>query len=160
MSTNALVMSIAAMGLAASVSVAAAQTLSSPDQAQKALTVMNRVVDHTQRLIAAKNFNQLPRENEEFVEGSDALKHSIAGDPATFKTLVETLLEKADASSKSLATASSSADASRLSKLHDEFANSVSQVVAAFPNNVKPSPANVSEEKHEEKSSPTTGVGK
>ncbi len=162
MSGKALFISLTSLCLAAGVSVAAAQTpqLSSPAQVQKALGVMNRVVDHTQRLIAAKNFNQLPRENEEFMEGSDALKKGISGDPAAFKTKVEALLEKADANSKELAAASSASDASKLSRLHDELATSVRRVVAAFPGNVNPGPANVSEEKQEENSSPTTGAGK
>jgi hypothetical protein len=162
MSRNALLISVISMCLAAGIGSAAAQTpqLSSPAQVQKALGVMNRVVDHTQRLIAAKNFNQLPRENEEFMEGSDALKQSIAGDPAAFKTKIEALLDKADANSKDLAAASNASDPSKLSQIHDELATSVRMVVAAFPNNVKPGPANVSEEKQEEKSSPTTGAGK
>jgi hypothetical protein len=160
MSRNVLFISVTC--LAAGIGVAAAQTpqLSSPAQVQKALGAMNRVVDHTQRLIAVKNFNQLPRENEEFVEGSDALKQSIASDQAAFKTKVEALLQKADANSKDLAAASSAADPAKLSRLHDELANSVRQVVAAFATTVQPGPANVSEEKQEEKSSPTTGAGK
>jgi hypothetical protein len=158
----ALIGPLTAMCLAAGVGFAVAQTpkLASPAQVQKALGAMNRVVDHTQRLIAAKNFNQLPRENEEFMEGSDALKQGIASEPAAFKTKVEALLDKADASSKNLAGASSAADPSKLSQLHDELASSVRLIVAAFPNDVKPSPANLNEEKQEEKSSPTTGAGK
>ena len=119
MSRTAFLISFTSMCLAAGIGLAAAQTpqLSSPAQVQKALRVMNRVVDHTQRLIAAKNFNQLPRENEEFMEGSDALKQSIAGDPAAFKTKIEALLDKADATSKDLAAAAGASDAAKLSRL-------------------------------------------
>jgi hypothetical protein len=160
MPRNMFSISVTAMCFAAGVAVAQAPQLSSPEQAQKALSVMSRVVDHTQRLIAAKNFNQLPRENEEFAEGSDALKQSIAKDPAAFKAKIEALLEKAGATSKDLAAASSTSDSSKLSRLHDELAQSVRLVVAAFPNDAKPGPANLSEEKQEEKSSPTSGAGK
>jgi hypothetical protein len=161
MSRSALFISVTSMCVAAAVGLAVAQTppqISSSNQVQKALNAMSRVVDHTQRLISAKNFNQLPRENEEFMEGSDALKQSIASEPAAFKTKVEALIEKADANSKDQAAASQGSDASRLSNLHGELANSVRQVVAAFPSNV-PSPANLSEEKQEEKSN-TTGAAK
>jgi hypothetical protein len=159
MSRNALFISVTSMCVATAVGLAVAQTpaqISSSNQVQKALSAMTRVVDHTQRLISAKNFNQLPPENEEFMEGSDALKQSIASEPTAFKAKVEALIEKADANSKYLAAASKGSDPSRLSNLHGELANSVRQVVAAFPSNVQPSPANLSEEKQEEKSN-TTG---
>ena len=159
MSRTALLISATTMCLATGLSLAFAQTpeLSAPGQAQKALTAINRVVDHTQRLIAAKNYNQLPRENEEFMEGSDALKKSIAGDPAAFKTKVEALLDKADANSKELAAASSGSDPSKLLRLHDDLANSVRQIVSAFPNDARPSAANVNEEKQEEKTAAASG---
>jgi sporulation protein YlmC with PRC-barrel domain len=159
MSKNALLISATTLCLATGLSFAIAQTpeLSAPGQAQKALTALNRVVDHTQRLIAAKNYNQLTRENDEFMEGSDALKKSIAGDPAAFKTKVEALLEKADANSKELAAASSGSDASKLSRLHDDLANSVRQIVSAFPNDARPSAANVNEERQEEKTTAASG---
>jgi hypothetical protein len=118
---------------------------------------MNRVVDHTQRLIAAKNFNQLPRENEEFIEGSNALKRSISGDPAAFKTKIEALIDKADANSKDLAAASGGSDASKLSRLHEELANSVRQIVSAYPSEAQPSAANLSDEKQEEKAAASSG---
>jgi sporulation protein YlmC with PRC-barrel domain len=159
MSRNALLISATTLCLATGLSFALAQTpeLSAPGQAQKALTAMNRVVDHTQRLIAAKNYNQLPRENEEFMEGSDALKKSIAGDPAAFKTKIEALIEKADANSKELAAASSGSDASKLSRLHDDLANSLRQIVSAFPTDARPSAANVNEERQEEKTATASG---
>ena len=52
--------------------VADAQTLTSPDAVKRALTVLNRVKDHTGRLVAARNYAQLSHENEEFKEGAEA----------------------------------------------------------------------------------------
>ena len=116
--------------------------------------MLNRVVDHTQRLIAAKNFNRLPRENEEFAEGSDALKKSIAKDPTAFKAKVEALLEKADANSKVLVGGFVHLNSSKLSRLRDELAQIGASGRGGLPNNVKPG-ANLNEEKQEEKSSPS-----
>jgi sporulation protein YlmC with PRC-barrel domain len=156
---QAFLISAATVCLATGIGLASAQTpqLSAPGQAQKALTAMSRVVDHTQRLIAAKNYNQLPREDEEFMDGSDALKKSIAGDPPAFKTKVEVLLDRADANSKDLAAASSGSDFSKLSRLHEDLANSVRQIVSAFPNDAQPSAANLSEERQEERVASSSG---
>jgi curli biogenesis system outer membrane secretion channel CsgG len=160
MSRTALFISATSLCLALATGIAAAQTtLSSPDQVKQALSAMSRVVDHTQRLIAAKNFNQLPRENEEFMDGSRALEQGIANDPSALKTKVEALLQKADANAKTLADASAGSDQTQLSKMHNAFAASVKEVLAAFPVNMQPNQPNLAEEKQEEQTN-TTGRAK
>ena len=79
-------------------------TLKWPD---KALATLNRVVDHSARLIQAKSYTHLLHENDEFKEGSKALEKAIAGGPADFKVQIEPLLHQADAASQSVATLAS-----------------------------------------------------
>src|ERR1700733_13016803 len=94
---NTVLVSATALCMAFSIGGASAQQqVKSPSEVQKALSVMNRVLDHTQRLIQAKNYSQLPRENTEFVEGSQALEKSLTSEPEAFKTKVEGLVKKAD----------------------------------------------------------------
>src|SRR5262245_65631673 len=63
--------------------------------ARTALGVLNRVVNHTQRLITAQNFTRLPHEDGEFKEGVEALESAIAHEPADFKQQVEPLIRQA-----------------------------------------------------------------
>ncbi len=162
MSRNALLASVSALCLVFTTANAPAQTqsqsatITSSGNVQKALTVMNRVVAHTQRLIETKNFSQLPRENEALMDGARALKGSIAIESPEFRGKIEALLTKADTGSKNLADASAGAREPQLSSLHTAFAGSVRELLAAFPSNVQPGPPSVADEKKEENNA-TTG---
>lgn len=107
--------------------------LQSPEQVKAALTVLNCVVGHTQRLITAKNYERLPHENGEFKEGAEALEKAVAGEPAAFKAKVEPLLQQEEAASDGVATVSSTYDDAKLASTHAAFAASVSRVLAMFP---------------------------
>jgi hypothetical protein len=162
---NALVISATSLALALGAGFASAQTTSaqvsmnSPTEVQRALTVLNRVVDHTKRLIAAKNYAQLSRENTEFNDGSQALERSIAKEPGPFKTQVGSLLRKADSDSKNLADASRTPDTARLEAIQGELAGSVKQIFAMFPASVQPSPPSLTQQEQEDRTG-TTGSGR
>jgi hypothetical protein len=163
---NALLISATSVCLAWTATVASAQApsatqtaMKSPAEVQRALSALNRVVDHMQRLMTAKNYSQLPRESSEFNDGSQALERSIASEPADFKNKVEVLLRRADGESKSLADASKTSDQSKLQGIHAELASTVKQIFSAFPGNVQPSPPNLAEEGHEDRTG-TTGAGR
>lgn len=131
---NILLGSTAALALM----LGSAQALQSPDQVKAALTVLNRVVDHTERLITAKNYTRLPHENGEFKEGAEALEKAIAPEPGDFKSKVEPLLQKAEADSQSVADAADAHDDAKLASTHAAFAASVSRVLTSFPADVQP----------------------
>jgi hypothetical protein len=136
---NLLLACAASLALAAGPALADA-TLKSPAAVQKALSTLNRVVVHTQRLIDAKNYTRLPHENGEFKEGAEALEKDIAKEPADFKATVKPLLEKAEADSQSVADAAEAHDDAKLATTHAAFADSVQAVLAAFPASVQPPP--------------------
>ena len=142
--------SVASLTLAASAAVAQ-MTMKSPHQVREALGTLNRVVDHTGRLIAAKNYTYLPHENDEFKEGSEALEKDIAKESADFKTKVEALLKQAEADSQSVADAATAHDDAKLASTHAALAESVKAVLAAFPKTVQPTPPSLAKEKQEEK---------
>jgi hypothetical protein len=135
--TKILLAAVTTIALATSAQAA----MQSPDQVKKALGTLNRVVDHTQRLITAKNYTRLPHENGEFQEGAEALETGITGEPAAFKAKVEPLLKQAEAASKSVADAADAKDDAKLASTHAAFAASVSKVLMVFPAEVRPQPA-------------------
>ncbi len=154
---NAVVVSTASLFLAFAAGTASAQTTGqSPQQVQKSLGDLNRVVDHTQRLIVSQKFNQLSRENDEFQEGARALEKSIAAEPSDFKMKIAGMLERAKAESKHLANAAQTPDGATLARIHTSLADAVKEILAAFPNSVHPGSPNLAEEQQEERPA-TTG---
>lgn len=117
-----------------------AQTMTSPDSVKRALTVLNRVKDHTGRLVAAKNYAQLAHENEEFKEGAEALQKSIAAEPREFKGKVEPLLKKALDDSQSVTAAGTAHDDAKMAAAFGALTASVKSVIDAFPASVQPTP--------------------
>jgi hypothetical protein len=124
--------------------------LKSPADVQKALSTLNRVVDHTDRLIKAKNYTRLPHENGEFKEGIEALEKSIAAEPADFRANAKKYIAQASSASQHVADASADHDDAKLASTHAEFADAVKQLIAQFPSNVRPSLPGVSHEKAED----------
>jgi hypothetical protein len=154
---DAVVISTASLCLALAAGTASAQTAGqSPQRVQRSLGDLNRVVDHTERLIAGQKFNQLSRENDEFQEGSRALEKSIATEPSDFKAKIAAMLEKAKAESKHLADAAQTPDGATLARIHTSLADAVKEILAAFPNSVRPGSPNLAEEQQEERPA-TTG---
>ena len=135
---NAFVMCAAAVSLSLLTGAAFADAMKSPQKVQNALGTLNRVVDHTQRLITAKNYPHVLHENDEFKEGAEALEKSIAKEPADFKSKVEPLLKKAEADSQSVADAATAKDAAKLAANHAALADSVKALLVAFPAEVQP----------------------
>lgn len=148
----------AALSVVLGVGAASAEfSLKSPTEVQKALGTLNRVVDHTGRLIAAKNYAQLPGENNEFKQGSQALDATLAGEPGELKSRVDPLLAKANMEAENIAKAANAHDDSKLAMSHAALANSVKEILAFFPADVRPPQPNLAEEKQEENTRETTG---
>ena len=119
--------------------VVAQSELKSPAQVRHALGTLNRVVNHTQRLIEAKNYARLPQENSEFNEGIEALQKDIVGESVSLKATVQPLISKSQADSKSVADAATAHDDAKLATTHAAFTDSVKALIAAFPAGVQPS---------------------
>ncbi len=151
MSIRTLVIACAASLALAAGAASAQTTMHSPAKVKKALGTLNRVVDHTQRLMTAKNYTRLPHENDEFKEATGALEKGIAKEPDDFKSKVEPLLQKAEADSQNVADAASAHDDAKLATAHDALADSVKAVLAAFPDSVQPPSPSKAKEKQEDK---------
>jgi hypothetical protein len=146
-----MMMLVSALILPVGVALAQVQ-LKSPDKVQKVLRTLNRIVDHTDRLIKPKNYARLPHENGELKEGVEALEQSIADEPPDFRTNVQRYIAQTSAASQHVADASTDHDDAKLASTHAEFADAVRELVAQFPGKVRPSPPNVPRENVEDHS--------
>jgi hypothetical protein len=146
----ALILSVSLPGAFTGGAALAQTELGSPAQVQKALGTLNRVVDHTDRLIKAKNYAHLLHENEEFKEGLEALDNSIKREPAEFKLKLKPLLSEAKADSQRVADAAAAHDDATLVTTHAAFADSVKAVLADFPASVQPQLPSAAKEKKED----------
>ncbi len=141
----------AALSVAFATAASAAPEVKSQKQVQQALGTLNRVVDHTGRLISQKKYGLLPSENNEFKEGVAALQQTLSGQPADLKSSVGPMLKKASDQSQDMANAANSRDRSKVLSSHAALANSVKQIIAAFPADAQPGRPNVAREREEEK---------
>jgi F0F1-type ATP synthase membrane subunit b/b' len=149
-SLMALTMASLLGALAAGTAVAQA-ALQSPVQVKTALGTLNRVVDHTDRLIKAKNYTHLVHENEEFKEGAEALESATKTENAEFRAHLQPLLSKAEADSQHVADAATAHDDAMLVSTHAAFADSVKAVLADFPAGVQPRAPSLTHEQKEDK---------
>jgi len=115
-------------------------TWKSPESIKTGLRIMNQVVGHTGRLIAAKNYDQLPREGQEFEQGLAVLNEGIANESADFKTKIGPLLAKARVAANAMSEAAQTHNESMLSLTHEQFAAAVKAVTDMFPEEMRPQP--------------------
>ena len=131
-----------ALVIAFALPVLAQGQLSSPDDVKTGLRILNQVVGHTGRLIASKNYDTVPREHHEIVEGAQILRDALAKEPETFRTKVDGMLDKVVASSSALAEPSKMRDDAKLAAAHTVLADAVHDVLDLFPAQLQPTPRN------------------
>jgi hypothetical protein len=129
-----------AAGALALALVSSALALQSPKSVTSGLRVLNQVVGHTGRLVAAKDYARVGGEHGEFVEGADMLREALRGEPADFTAKVETALKAAVESSSALGKIAASGDAEKTAAAHEDFAAKVKAVIELFPEDVRPKP--------------------
>jgi hypothetical protein len=116
--------------------------LMKPDDVKTGLRILNQVVGHTGRLIASKNYDTVPREHHEIVEGADILREALAKEPEAFRTKVDGMLDDVVAKSSALEPPSKMHDDQKLMAAHDALADSVHMVLDEFPKDLQPTPRN------------------
>jgi hypothetical protein len=120
--------------------LSAAAALQAPKSVTSGLRVLNQVVGHTGRLVSSKDFDKVPGEHGEFVEGAAMLREAIRGEPADFTAKVEAALTRAIEASEALDKTTSSGDPEKIAAAHTEFAAKVKEIVELFPEDVRPKP--------------------
>jgi hypothetical protein len=113
----------------------------SPENVKKGLTLLVQVSNDFKRQIGAKNFQRIPHENMEFMEASDALRATIAEEPADLKAKVETKLEAAVAAYQKVSDMSAkSTDVDALMAEHAKAVTAMNAVFDLFPAALRPDP--------------------
>jgi hypothetical protein len=114
--------------------------LQAPKSVTSALRVLNQVVGHTGRLVAAKDYKNVGGEHGEFTEGAAMLREALRGEPADFVAKVETALIDAVQASEALGKIAAAGDGAKAEAAHADFAAKVKTVIELFPEDVRPKP--------------------
>jgi hypothetical protein len=134
-----------AVGLlvALGVTVSDAADLKSPSLVKTSLQIFAGVYGDMQRKLAAKTYERLPHENEEFQDGAAAMRDAIANEPAAFKTQAETQLKKTLAASQHVADTSATRDDAQVHAALDALAASLKDLNGLFPEDLRVEPGSV-----------------
>ena len=116
--------------------------LMAPEDVKTGLRILNQVVGHTGRLIASKNYDTVPREHHEIVEGAEILREALAKEPEAFRNKVDAMLDEVVAASSALEGPSKMRDDAKLDAAHTALADKVHEVLDLFPDDLQPSPRN------------------
>jgi hypothetical protein len=117
--------------------------LKSPSLVKTSLQIFAGVYGDMQRKLAAKTYERLPHENQEFQDGAAAMRDAIANEPAAFKAQVETQLKKTLAASQHVADTSATRDEAQVHGALDALAGSLKQLNGLFPESLRVEPGSV-----------------
>jgi hypothetical protein len=136
----AAVLAIAGIALTSGASLIAAD-LKSPDLVKTALKLLVQVSNDMKRQITNKNFARVPHEYQEYTEAADALRESIKGEPADFKTKVEARLKAAVTAAQRVSEMSATTtEVNKLMAEHAKVVTAMNGVFDLFPADLRPDP--------------------
>jgi hypothetical protein len=111
-----------------------------PDHVKTGLRILNQVVGHTGRLIAAKRYDAVPTEHHEIVEGAEVLREALAKEPEDFRAKVDALLDQVVSASSALEPPSKTHDGAKLAMAHTALADTVHEILDIFSAELQPMP--------------------
>jgi hypothetical protein len=120
----------------------------SPDAVQMGLHILAAVYGDMERKLAGEQFDRLPHENQEFQEGSQAMRDAVASESPGFKARVEKALKQTLADSNHVADESKSHDRARVRAAIDTLADSLRKLNALFPEGLRAEPGTVEPPHH------------
>jgi hypothetical protein len=120
----------------------------SPEQVHTALRILASVYADMDAKLKNQQFDRLPHENEEFQDGSGAMRDAISDEPTEFKAKVQALLEKTLAAAQHVADASKSHDAMQVKSAIDALAASMRTLNGMFPEALRSEPGSVPAPQH------------
>jgi hypothetical protein len=130
------------LALCATVTAAAAD-LQSPEMVKTGLHILAGVYGDMDRKLAAEMYDRLPHENQEFQEGSGALRDAVAHEPEPFKGKVEAALKDSLAAAQKVADTSKTHDKAQVSAALAALASSMKALNALFPAHLRAEPGTV-----------------
>lgn len=115
----------------------------SPDMVKMGLRILAAVYGDMERKLAADQYDRLPHENQEFQEGSGALRDAIANENPDVKKQVEAALAASLAAANHVADASKSHDKTQVKAALADLAASMRKLNALFPEALRAEPGTV-----------------
>jgi hypothetical protein len=131
-----------------SVPVARAMEPKSAEQVLTALRILASVYADMDAKLKNQQFDRLPHENQEFQDGSGAMRDAIANEPADFKAKVQSSLDQTLAAAQHVADVSKSHDAAQVKSAIDALAASMRTLNGMFPEPVRAEPGSMPAPKH------------
>jgi hypothetical protein len=148
MATKKLVsLLIIGLALGGSQMVGAAE-LKSPQQVHMALRILASVYADMDAKLKNQQFDRLPHENQEFQEGSGAMRDAIADEPADLKAKVQASLQNTLAAAQHVAESSKSHDAIQVKSAIEALAASMRILNGMFPEALRAEPGSVPAPQH------------
>ena len=120
----------------------------SPDGVKTGLRILASVYGDMDRKLASGLYDRLPHENQEFQEGSGALRDAIANEPAAFKQQVTAALNKALSAAQRVAEASKTHDEGKVKAALEQLSSTMRTLNALFPANLRSEPGTVAPPSH------------
>jgi hypothetical protein len=114
--------------------------LKAPEKVKTGLRILSQVEADFGRKIAAKTYDRIPHENEEFIEGAGVLRLAITDEPAEFKASVNPALQKALDAAANIASISKTKDDAELASGEKTLAAALASLDALFPEPLRPAP--------------------
>jgi hypothetical protein len=119
-----------------------------PDQVHAALRILASVYADMDSKLTNGQFDRLPHENQEFQDGSGAMRDAIANEPAEVKAKVQRALDKTLSAAQSVADTSKTHDAAKVRASIDALAASMSTLNALFPVALRAEPGSMPAPQH------------
>lgn len=138
----AAALGIVTLMLGAAGAARAQSTMRSPESVQTALGILSQVVADSGKLIAARRYDQLPRESNEFEAAVTVLEQGLGNQSSTLKSKLEPLVGKARVASSAMREAVEAHRDSMLPLAHRQLAQAVSEIIASFPASLRPAAGN------------------
>jgi hypothetical protein len=120
----------------------------SPDQIHTALRILASVYADMESKLPNQQYDRLPHENQEFLDGSGAMRDAMTKEPADYRNNVLAALDKAVSASQRVADTSKSHDAAKVRSALDALAASMRSLNGLFPEGLRAEPGSVPAPQH------------
>jgi hypothetical protein len=136
-----------AMGLVGSIALVLAQGApaaepKSPEDVHMALRILASVYADMESKLP-NQMDRLPHENQEFQEGSEAMRDAMANEPGDFKAKVLAALDQSTQAAQKVSDTSAGHDTAQIRSALDRLADSMRALNALFPEAIRAEPGSV-----------------
>jgi hypothetical protein len=118
-----------------------------PDQVHTALRILASVYADMESKLP-DHLDRLPHENQEFQDGSAAMRDAMKDEPADYKATVLSALRKATTAAQRVSDTSKSNDVAKIRPTLDALADSMRALNDLFPQSLRAEPGSVPAPQH------------